>query len=72
MNVPMCSQCQLDTGGNHEWNCPFNRNNFSNEMKSQCCNAKIEIVEGGIGVFALTTGAYICSKCRKYCVRKQI
>lgn len=41
-------------------------------MKSQCCNAKIEVDKGGNGVFALTTGAYICSKCGKYCVKKQV
>ena len=41
-------------------------------MKSQCCNADIEIDKGGIGIFSLTTGAFICSSCRKYCVRSQI
>ena len=40
-------------------------------MKSQCCNADIEIDKGGIGVFSLTTGAYVCSKCRKYCVKNR-
>lgn len=39
-------------------------------MKSQCCNADIEIDNGGVGIFSLTTGAYICSVCKKYCVRK--
>lgn len=45
--------------------------NARNYMKSQCCNADIEVDKGGVGVFALTTGAFICSDCRKYCVRKQ-
>ena len=40
-------------------------------MKSQCCNADIEIDNGGVGVFALTTGAFICTSCRKYCTRSQ-
>ena len=39
-------------------------------MKSQCCNAEIKVDKGGVGVFSLTTGSYICSKCRKYCVKK--
>jgi len=40
-------------------------------MKSQCCNADIEEDKGGVGVFSLTTGALICSACKKYCVRKK-
>lgn len=39
-------------------------------MKSQCCNANIEELKGGEGLLSLTTGAYICSACKKYCVRK--
>ena len=37
-------------------------------MKSQCCNANIEVDKGGVGVFSLTMGSYTCSKCRKYCI----
>ena len=40
-------------------------------MKSQCCNANIEELKGGEGFFSPTTGAYICSACKKYCVRKK-
>lgn len=42
------------------------------ENKSGCCNAKIERDFGGIGVFSLTSGSLICSKCKKYCVYKTI
>ena len=40
-------------------------------MKSQCCNANIEELKNGEGLFTPTTGAYICSACKKYCVRKK-
>ena len=35
--------------------------------KSNCCNAPLERDLGGVGVFSLTSGALICTKCRKYC-----
>ena len=41
-------------------------------MKSHCCNADIEVDKGGVGVFSLTTGAFVCSSCRKYCLKSQI
>ena len=40
-------------------------------MKSQCCNANIEELKSGEGLLAPTTGAYICSACKKYCARKK-
>lgn len=27
MVTNMCSKCQLNTTGSHEWDCPFNKNN---------------------------------------------
>jgi len=27
MIIATCRQCRMDTAGQHEWNCPFNRNN---------------------------------------------
>lgn len=38
------------------------------KLLSECCKALIEIVEGDGGIFGTTTGAYICSKCSKFCV----
>lgn len=38
---------------------------------SECCNYKIEENMGGVGVFSLTTGSFICTHCRKYCVAKR-
>ena len=40
-------------------------------MKSQCCNAEIEELKGREGILSPTTGALICSSCKKYCVRKK-
>ena len=40
-------------------------------MKSQCCNAEIEEIKCGEGIFVPTTGALICSSCKKYCVREK-
>ena len=38
------------------------RNNLS-----ACCKAEIEKDLGGIGVFTLTSGSLVCTKCKKYC-----
>jgi hypothetical protein len=38
---------------------------------SQCCNAPIKKDTGGVGIFSLTTGSLICSKCKKYCMFKR-
>ena len=29
----MCSCCQIDTAGNHEWNCPNNPHNIIDEKE---------------------------------------
>ena len=45
-------------------------------MKSQCCNAdvevEVEVDKGGIRLFALTTGSFVCCSCREYCTRSKI
>ena len=30
MSISMCSYCQKDSAGNHEWNCPLNPININN------------------------------------------
>lgn len=39
-------------------------------IKSQCCNAEIEEIKASAGLFSLTTGALICTACRKFCFKK--
>ena len=35
MVIPMCSNCSMNTAGQHEWNCPLNSNNLSHAPKSK-------------------------------------
>ena len=35
--IIICSSCQQDTAGNHEWNCPNNNNKIENQV---CINKK--------------------------------
>lgn len=37
MNIPNCSCCQMDTAGNHEWNCPNNPNRQEPVILSHAC-----------------------------------
>jgi hypothetical protein len=42
------------------------------EGKSHCCNADVEFIKGGQGVFGLTVDSQTCSKCEKFCCRLKI